>query len=170
MGLPGGSAGGRFPYDFRLERETFVQLIVGKETSHDARDLLQSFDLRICQTSFDGAGFHIPRPHETLTGVTRMLPERHKLVSAYLFAEIVNDTYDIPDVIEDMGNDVWEAIGMTGYDRKAQEARQAQESDRFFEAMRSGRAPPKHEPKDAADPPWVVPTAELTSLATRHPV
>ena len=48
VGLPGGSTGGRFPYDFRLERETFVQLIVGKETSHDARDLLQSFDLRIC--------------------------------------------------------------------------------------------------------------------------
>ena len=103
-----------------------------------------------------------------------MLPDRHKLVSAYLFAEHVKSlqaeggTYEIPDVVEDMGNDVWEAIGMTGYDRKAQEARPAQESDRFFEAMRSGRAPPKHEPKDAADPLWMVPTAELTSPATRH--
>ena len=174
VGLPGGSTGGRFPYDYRLERETFVQLIIGKEASHDARDLLQSFDLRICQTSFDGAGFHIPQPHETLTGVTRMLPERHKLVSAYLSAELgqavqaEGGMYEIPDVIEDMGDDVWEGIGLIGYDRKAQEAREAQETARFFQAARSGTAPSRPEPRDAADPSWMVHTAELISLATRH--
>ena len=47
-----------------------VQLIVGREKCEDARELLNSFDLVICQTSFDGTNFVIQRLHETLRAQT----------------------------------------------------------------------------------------------------
>jgi len=42
-----------------------LDLIIGREDSKDARDLLKSFDLTICKSAFDGRLFHIPFPHDT---------------------------------------------------------------------------------------------------------
>ena len=51
VGLPGGSAGGVFPYDYDLRKnKTIVQLIVGEKGKTDAGDLLNSSDL---------AGLHV---------------------------------------------------------------------------------------------------------------
>ena len=114
IGMPGGSAGGDFPYDFSLERDTFVQLIVGKETCHDARDLLNSFDLTICQTYFDGVNFHIPSPRETLCGKTTVLAARHALVSEFFRNTCAG--LQLPDyhsVVAEMNNDVWAAVGVS---------------------------------------------------------
>ena len=50
IGMPGGSAGGKFPFDFNLrsrEGTAFVQLIIGQREVEYARELLISFDLQV---------------------------------------------------------------------------------------------------------------------------
>ena len=85
IGLPVGEDAARsFPVDWCLQGEVLVQLIVGKEGSQDARDLLKSFDLAICKTSFDGKHFHIPNPHQTLAAETMITPARRGLIEAFL--------------------------------------------------------------------------------------
>ena len=85
IGLPVGDDAARsFPVDWCLHGEVLVQLIVGKEGSRDARDLLKSFDLAICKTNFDGKHFHIPNPHQTLAAETMVTPARRALIEAFL--------------------------------------------------------------------------------------
>jgi hypothetical protein len=89
VGLPEGSAGGIFPYDFdlRSKRETVVQLIIGKPSKKDARRLLQSFDLEICKCSFDGRTFRVPSPADTFARCTACTSARREIVQDFFTNE-----------------------------------------------------------------------------------
>ena len=75
-GIPGGAGSRGFPCDFG-STITKIELIIGKECSKDARDLLRSFDLTICKTSFDGETFRVPAPHDTFNAKTAVDPSRY---------------------------------------------------------------------------------------------
>ena len=72
-----------FSYDFRLDNEKLVDLVVARTDVADARDLLASFDLDICKTSWDGSVFRIPDPHRAFRGETRLEPHRLELMRAF---------------------------------------------------------------------------------------
>ena len=72
-----------FSYDFRLDSEKLVDLVVARTDVADARDLLASFDLDICKTSWDGSVFRIPDPHRAFRGETRLEPQRLELMRAF---------------------------------------------------------------------------------------
>eukprot|EP00986_Skeletonema_menzelii_P009040 scaffold4012_cov127-Skeletonema_menzelii.AAC.2 len=73
--------GGNLPFDFTGSGS--VDLIVAK-TGIPTSSLLDSFDLEICKASFDGRKFHIPDPHLTFAGKTRMETNRRAVVSSYV--------------------------------------------------------------------------------------
>jgi hypothetical protein len=83
-GIPGGSAGGDFLYDYDLRDESYVQLIVGKPRVTDARELLESFDLEICKSYFDGNTFHVPAARDSFAGRTKVTPARRALVEEFM--------------------------------------------------------------------------------------
>ena len=90
VGVPGGSAGGNFPFDFDLRAQqynpgtgSFVQLIIGNEDTEDARALLNSFDLEICKCHFDGRDFFVPNPKDTFAGRTAMTASRRAMVEKF---------------------------------------------------------------------------------------
>ncbi len=72
-----------FSYDFRLESEKLVDLVVAKSDVADARDLLASFDLDICKTSWDGRVFRIEDPHRAFRSETLLDPRRLELMRAF---------------------------------------------------------------------------------------
>ncbi len=72
--------GGNLPFDFHGDGG--IDLIVAK-TGIPASSLLDGFDLEICKASFDGKKFHIPDPHLTFAGKTRMEANRRAVVSSY---------------------------------------------------------------------------------------
>jgi hypothetical protein len=134
-GLPGGSAGGIFRYDFSLERETTVQIIVGKEESQDARDLLRCFDLTICQTNFDGHVFCMASTFHTLNAQTFITAERHAVMENWISASQLLESSSlcnnnahpaccvcstrIPDILASMEDSTWAALGMVPYSLEA---------------------------------------------------
>lgn len=63
-----------------------VQLIVSKPLCKDATRLLDSFDMTICQASFDGTTFRIPFPHLTFNCETNMEPARLNIIETHLAA------------------------------------------------------------------------------------
>ena len=73
--------GGNLPYDVRGVGN--VDLIVAQRDLPVA-SLLDGFDLEICKASFDGKKFHIPDPHLTFAGKTRMEPNRKAVVGSYV--------------------------------------------------------------------------------------
>jgi hypothetical protein len=141
IGLPGGSAGGEFPFDFSLEHDTVIQLIVGKPSCTDARHLLDSFDLTICKTYFDGQSFGIPFPQETMQRQTVVTPARLALVDEYIKATVrvcacaatgADDDgryyYSREDVFLAMPDAVWTGVGVKPYEKEdtSMESLQAQ--------------------------------------------
>jgi hypothetical protein len=73
--LPGGSAGGAFPYNFDLRGEKkIVQLIVGKPGKTDARELLESFDSRSASAPSTGATSACPPPPTPSRAAPRARP------------------------------------------------------------------------------------------------
>jgi hypothetical protein len=85
VGVPGGSAGGVFPYDHELRNlHSFVQLVVGKRGVTDARELLESFDLEICKCYYDGREFHVPAPGDTFAGRSAITHARRDLVADFM--------------------------------------------------------------------------------------
>ena len=158
IGLPNGSAGALFPYDYDLERATFVQLVVGKESSCDARDMLGSFDLSICQTSFDGQRFRLScAPEDLFHGRTWSLEPRRTLIQDYLASEMVceeeseDGTYMLDDIIAGMKQ--WPLVGFTNYDPAVVEARQTAWWQRYKVALDAGLPmPDDNDPSD--DPNW----------------
>jgi hypothetical protein len=96
VGLPGGSSGRVFPYDYELlqhrpEEGCFVQLIIGNEDTADARELFKSFDLTICMCHFDGHKFFVPNPRDTFKGRTAMTPWRRAMVTEFF----LNEDFDV---------------------------------------------------------------------------
>lgn len=73
--------GGNLPFDFNGTGN--IDLIVAKTCIHTS-SLLDGFDLEICKASFDGKKFHIPDPHLTFAGKTRMEPNRRAVVGSYV--------------------------------------------------------------------------------------
>ena len=76
-GMPGGGGKGGFPCFWDAGHGSKVQLIIGKECSKDARDLLRTFDLAICKASFDGNTFRCPSPHDTFNAKSAVDPARY---------------------------------------------------------------------------------------------
>jgi hypothetical protein len=116
VGLPGGSAGGIFPYDFDLRGEnTIVQLIIGKQGKRDARELLTSFDLEICKCSFDGRAFLVPAPADTFARRTTCTSARRDLVQDFILTmwyvepETIAEMYG---VLAQMNEQSWAGIGL----------------------------------------------------------
>ena len=72
-----------FSYDFRLDSEKLVDLVFAKSDVADARDLLASFDLDICKSSFDGQVFRIEDPHRAFRRETCLDPRRLELMRAF---------------------------------------------------------------------------------------
>ena len=96
------------PYNFHCP--TSIQLIVGKPGIEDARDLLKSFDLSICQISFDGTRFRFPSPHLTFNGRSIMEPARASIVKTYLQAApsfVPQDQGIRTDGLASINSDVW---------------------------------------------------------------
>ena len=155
VGHPGGSAGGIFPYDYDLEHETILQLIIGKKSSQDARELLESFDLTICKTAYDGRSFHIPAPYDTFRLRTRVTAARRALVEDYIDTELMlldkseDDRVMIDDIIDAMSSEAWEGVGLKGYS-KAREKKRNQES--MARVLASSRLE-VDDILDATDPP-----------------
>ena len=73
--------GGNLPFDFKGTGS--IDLIVAK-TCIPTSSLLDGFDLDICKASFDGKKFHIPDPHLTFAGKTRMESNRRAVVGSYV--------------------------------------------------------------------------------------
>ena len=123
-GIPGGSAGGDFLYDYNLRAGSYVQLIVGKSHVKDARDLLESFDLEICKSCFDGNVFHVPAARDSFAGRTKVTPARRALVKEFVqnvkkhapSVEYV-DMYDrnMANALEKINKKTWAAIGAGPY-------------------------------------------------------
>ena len=100
--------GAPLPYNFHCP--TSIQLIVGKPGIQDARDLLKSFDLSICQISFDGTRFRFPSPHLTFNGRSIMEPARASIVKTYLQAApsfVPQDQGIRTDGLASINSDVW---------------------------------------------------------------
>ena len=76
--------GGDLPFDFHGEAQ--VDLIVAT-AGLSASDLLEGFDLDICKASFDGKKFHIPNPHLTFAGKTKMESNRRDVVGCWKLCE-----------------------------------------------------------------------------------
>ena len=72
---------GKIPFDFFGSGK--IDLIVAKSDTV-ASALLDGFDLEICKASFDGKKFHIPDPHLTFAGKTRMESNRRAVVGSYV--------------------------------------------------------------------------------------
>ena len=73
--------GGNLPFDF--DGRGNIDLIVAK-AGIPASSLLDGFDLEICKASFDGKNFHIPDPHLTFAGKTKMESNRRAVVGSYV--------------------------------------------------------------------------------------
>jgi len=120
VGLPGGSAGGIFPYDFDLRRnKTIVQLIIGKPSKKDARALLESFDLEICKCSFDGHAFRVPAPADTFAHRTACTPARRDLVQDFIITMLALEPSTIGDMFEvlaQMNEQSWAGIGFGAFE------------------------------------------------------
>jgi hypothetical protein len=123
-GIPGGSAGGDFLYDYHLRDESYVQLIVGKPGVKDARELLESFDLEICKSYFDGNTFHVPAARESFAGRTKVTPARRALVEEFMrnvkkYASNVEyvsgHDRDMANVLKNIKKKTWAAIGARPY-------------------------------------------------------
>ena len=84
VGVPGGSAGGKFAYDYCLDDSTCLQLIIGEPEVTDAWRLLDSFDLEICKCSFDGSRFRVPAPGNTFAGRTAFMPQQRAVVADFM--------------------------------------------------------------------------------------
>jgi len=69
------------PFDFKGSGQ--IDLIVAK-AGVSTSDLLGGFDLEICKASFDGRKFHIPDPHLTFAGKSKMEPNRSAVVGSYV--------------------------------------------------------------------------------------
>ena len=105
------------PYNFHCP--TSIQLIVGKPGIEDARDLLKSFDLSICQISFDGTRFRFPSPHLTFNGRSIMEPARAAIVNTYLQAA-PSFAYNTQDIrkggLASIDSDVWSQAAVYPWD------------------------------------------------------
>ncbi len=102
--------GGNLPFDFKGDAD--VDLIVAK-ADICASTLLEGFDLNICKASFDGKKFHIPDPHLTFAGKTRMEANRRAVVGSYVKhyrepedSSTMNLLLHITSTIRDMRTDV----------------------------------------------------------------
>ncbi|KAK3270578.1 hypothetical protein CYMTET_21024 [Cymbomonas tetramitiformis] len=125
VGKPGGSAGGAFAYDWELRCGSFVQLIVGFHDVIDARELLESFDLEICKSSFDNRVFRVPSPGNSFAGHTAVTPVRHGLIDDFMrnvtkFAPKVkyvdcDDNRTMSKVLVNMKKSSWAGLGATPY-------------------------------------------------------
>eukprot|EP00984_Skeletonema_dohrnii_P006577 scaffold2353_cov93-Skeletonema_dohrnii-CCMP3373.AAC.8 len=73
--------GGNLPFDFHGSGG--IDLIVAK-AGIPVSSLLNGFDLEICKASFDGNKFHIPDPHLTFAGKTKMESNRRAVVGSYV--------------------------------------------------------------------------------------
>ena len=123
-GIPGGSAGGDFLYDYDLRDGSYVQLIIGKPHVRDARDLLESFDLEICKSYFDGNVFHVPAARDSFAGRTKVTPARRALIEDFVrnvnqYAPNVEyvSGYDwhMAKVLQKINEKSWAAIGAGPY-------------------------------------------------------
>jgi hypothetical protein len=107
-----------------LRDESYVQLIVGKPGVKDARELLESFDLEICKSSFDGNTFHVPAARESFAGRTKVTPARRALVEEFMqnvkkYASNVEyvsgHDRDMANVLKNIKKKTWAAIGARPY-------------------------------------------------------
>ena len=124
VGVPWGSQGDFFLYDYHLREEGNVQLIVGVEDVGDARELLNSFDLQICKCSFDGTTFRVPNALKSFAGHTVVTPARRALVQDFMrnvekFADDVEyvhgDTSEMVKVLSKMTAKSWNGVGGTRF-------------------------------------------------------
>ena len=110
LGLPAGNE--PFPYNFNLYSHSFVQLIVGRKSSLDATDLLRSFDLDICRTSYNGHHFSVPSPSETFLSQTACETSRHALMEQFLLTEKTKPRETWPQQLTEVPNTVWSDVGL----------------------------------------------------------
>ena len=171
VGLPNGSAGAQFPYNYDRERHTFVQLVVGKEASHDARDMLSSFDLSLCKVNFDGKRFRLAgSPEDLFRGRSWCLEPRRTLIQDYISSEMTceaeseDGTYLLSDVIAGMTQ--WPLVGFTTYDPAVVEARQKVWWHKYRAAISAGLPlPDDSDPSD--DPTWALRHEFMQKLLVR---
>ena len=163
VGLPGGSAGGVFPYNYDLENETFLQLIIGKEGAQDARELLESFDLTICKTAYDGRNFRIPAPLDTFCSRTRVTAARRALIEDFIQTEIMlmgdeseNGDVMIYEIMEAMHDEAWEAVGLMGYSKAREEMRGRESMARVLASRRLDVDDGLDESDPPDDPNWMM--------------
>jgi hypothetical protein len=83
--------GGKLPYDFDLECDATIDLVVGESGCKDARDLLGSFDILLCKASFDGLKFRIPHPHFSFMQQSALEPTRQELMRTFIRSPFWND-------------------------------------------------------------------------------
>ena len=130
-GIPFGSAGGDFLYDYNLRDESYVQLIVGKPRVKDARELLESFDLEICKSYFDGNTFHVPAARDSFAARTKVTPVRRALVEEFVqnvkkYASNVKyvsgHDRDMANVLKKIKKKTWAAIGARPYNDEGEGA------------------------------------------------
>ena len=107
-----------------MRDESYVQLIVGKPGVKDARELLESFDLEICKSYFDGNTFHVPAARDSFAGRTKVTPARRALVEEFMqnvkkYASNVEyvsgHDRDMANVLKKIKKKTWAAIGAMPY-------------------------------------------------------
>lgn len=105
VGMPGGSAGGKFPYDYDLQdgkgSVCFVQLIIDQPGMGNARELLDYYDLEMCTCHFYGREFFVPNPQDTFAGRTAMTHERRQLVETFFDPDMQHEKEEFEAKYED---------------------------------------------------------------------
>lgn len=76
-----------FNYQLPGKHDVIVQLIVGTENIRDAREMLKTFDMTICQSHFDGKKFHFPEAFNTLNGFTKIRDTQFDAMKLWMHEE-----------------------------------------------------------------------------------
>jgi hypothetical protein len=76
--------GGKLPYNFKLQCDATIDLVVGESGCKDAQDLLGSFDILLCKASFDGLKFRIPHPHFSFMQQSALESTRQELMQTFV--------------------------------------------------------------------------------------
>jgi len=94
------------PLSFNFDLYDKLDVVVGNSSCKNARELLQSFDIIICSTSYDGLRFHIPHPHQAFRRQSPLEPKRLAMMKAFAAAWRKQKLQEPPD-FEDIVDAPW---------------------------------------------------------------
>ena len=101
-----------------------IDLVIGQPESHNALDIIKSFDLTICQSFFDGKNLKMLSPSHSLQGQTFVTKKLHSLLMNWLFVEEkhgacfrgIHTPLSIEHLLKKMNPKTWRDLNMVPHD------------------------------------------------------